>query len=200
MKTLCLIMVLAVGLPTLLIGQSENQLFVRPQSRLQLEGTSTLHDYSFATSDIRGSARGDSASPGGNSNPISHLTIRIPVKNIKSGEEKMDRNMYESLRAEDFPEILYRLDEATEDRDSSGRDTLLLRTRGKLSVAGKEKVIEMDVRMVKQADGTIRVRGTKELLMTDFGIEPPSFMLGVLQTDDQVSIKFDVLLGSRTGE
>jgi hypothetical protein len=38
------------------------------------------------------------------------------------------------------------------------------------------------------------VMGTLDLLMTDFGIEPPTAMMGVLKTDPKVTIRFETLL------
>jgi hypothetical protein len=40
----------------------------------------------------------------------------------------------------------------------------------------------------------LQVRGTRELLMTEFGIKPPTMFMGMLKTDDKVTIKFEVQL------
>jgi hypothetical protein len=45
-----------------------------------------------------------------------------------------------------------------------------------------------------QADGSIAVRGSVPLFMSDFGIEPPTAMLGMLKTADQVTVKFELAL------
>jgi hypothetical protein len=38
------------------------------------------------------------------------------------------------------------------------------------------------------------VRGTRDLLMTEFGIKPPTMFMGMLKTDDKVTIKFELQL------
>ena len=36
----------------------------------------------------------------------------------------------------------------------------------------------------------LAVAGRQELLMTDFGIKPPSFMLGTLKTHNRIAVRF----------
>ena len=50
----------------------------------------------------------------------------------------------------------------------------------------------MQVKVIKNSNGIITVRGKKKLLMTDYGIKPPTFMLGMLKTGNEVSVEFEV--------
>jgi polyisoprenoid-binding protein YceI len=65
---------------------------------------------------------------------------------------------------------------------------------GKLTVAGKEKTIDLEVAVQKMENKIVGVHGKKTLLMTDYGIEPPTFMLGILKTGNEVSIEFNLQL------
>lgn len=40
----------------------------------------------------------------------------------------------------------------------------------------------------------LRVTGVKQLLITDYGVKPPKFMLGIMSVSDPVAIHFDLLL------
>ena len=46
--------------------------------------------------------------------------------------------------------------------------------------------------MCAQPDGSIALTGSLSLLMTDFGVEPPTAMLGMMKTADQVTVKFEL--------
>jgi len=122
--------------------------------------------------------------------------LTIPVKQMHSGNEKLDDKMYDALQADDHPDITFRL---TGDTIVPGapNDSLIVKASGILAVAGKEKPVELSVILVRNQDSTVSIKGSKELLMTDFGIEPPSMMLGLLKTDDKVVIHFDIRLRSQ---
>ncbi len=194
-----------IFLCTLALAQTgpSRRLFIQPESKLWLEGKSTLHDYSFSNSEITGTIELDSSYYTTKDlteikNLFSQVEIVIPVKKIRSENEKMNENMYEALKAEEHPNILFRLIESGIVSDSSrGNQGPEIKIKGKLSVAGKENIIEMNVTLAKGENGSLGVRGSKELLMTDFNIDPPSFMLGILKTDNRVVVKFDLLLSTQ---
>ena len=73
-------------------------------------------------------------------------------------------------------------------------DSTVVLVSGKLSVAGARKTVSMYVSLVRGEGAAVRALGTTELLMTDFGVEPPSMMFGVLKTDDKIVINFNLSL------
>ena len=44
----------------------------------------------------------------------------------------------------------------------------------------------------------IRAEGELPLLMTDFGVKPPTAMFGTLRTDNKITVKFSLLVGPQT--
>jgi len=48
----------------------------------------------------------------------------------------------------------------------------------------------MSIKAERQSDGSATATGTQDVLMTDFGIKPPSFMLGTLKTGNKVVVSF----------
>jgi hypothetical protein len=175
---------------------TRTRMAILPQSKLVLNGNSTMHEYSSTASELTGKILVDSILlvEGTKSlkKPFYSVEIIIPVKKMRSGDEKLDNNLYEALKAEDHPDLIYRM---TDDSViAGGRDSLTLQTTGTLVVSGKEKVIEMTVTIYKIHDSTLSISGKKELFMTDFDVDPPSMMLGLLKTDNKVVIAFDVLI------
>jgi hypothetical protein len=109
----------------------------------------------------------------------------------------MDNNLYKALKADDAPEISYTL--STFDVASGAtKDSFTVKAIGTLKVAGGEKVVNMDVIGVRAADGGITATGELPLLMTDFGVKPPTAMFGTLRTDNKVTVKFSLLVGPQT--
>jgi hypothetical protein len=56
----------------------------------------------------------------------------------------------------------------------------------------------MDVTAARLPDGSVKAEGEVPLLMTDFGVTPPTALLGTLRTDNKITVKFSLLVGPQT--
>jgi polyisoprenoid-binding protein YceI len=176
------------------------RLAVGPESKLWIEGGSNLHDWSCKASSIEAAIEVDesfvkttTAAP----TSLKKVQVKVPVRNLKCGNGKMDNNLYKALKADDAPEISYIL--ATFDVvPGAEKDSFTVTTVGALTVAGTEKTVNMDVTAARLPDGGIRAEGTLPLLMTDFGVKPPTALLGTLRTDNKITVKFSLLVGPQT--
>jgi polyisoprenoid-binding protein YceI len=175
-------------------------------SVLEIDGDSNVHHWSSKATTLRVNASIPAAAPGDvkavraailDGQPA-RFEIRIPVKGLKSGKDKLDANMYKALDEPTHPEIVFTLDRYQPAGSGSGSDTIAVATKGRVKVAGKEKAIEMRVVFTSVAGG-LRVKGSADLKMTDFGIKPPTMMLGTLRTHDDIVIKFDLGLKPVSG-
>jgi len=52
----------------------------------------------------------------------------------------------------------------------------------------------MTVEASEGASGMLHVVGTHELRMTEWGLKPPTLMLGTMKVDERVKVGFDLLL------
>lgn len=50
----------------------------------------------------------------------------------------------------------------------------------------------MKVMVTVNSDRSITCHGTEKLILTDYGIDPPSFMLGAMKVGNNLSIQFDL--------
>jgi len=109
----------------------------------------------------------------------------------------MDNNLYKALKSDDASEISYTLS-TFEVVPGATKDSFTVKTVGALKVAGTEKSVSMDVAGARAADGSLRADGELPLLMTDFGVKPPTAMFGTLRTDNKVTVKFSLVVGPQT--
>lgn len=170
------------------------RLAVAPDSKLWVEGGSNLHGWSCKASSIDAMIDVDeaflkSASP----TQLKKVQVKVPVRNLKCGHGGMDNNLYKALKADDSPDISYIL--GTFDVVPGANDVFTVKSVGTLKIAGTEKSVNMDVTATKLADGSVRADGELPLLMTDFGVKPPTAMFGTLRTDNKVTVKFSLLVG-----
>jgi polyisoprenoid-binding protein YceI len=171
---------------------------IRPESKLTLDGSSNVHDWSCKSNAFIATIEVDSAFAtrplDEMANPITKVAVTIPVKSLKCGHNVMDKNMYKALNAETYTEIQYALESYTVDQATATADTFVANTVGDLTVAGKTIKVAIPVKAVRQLGGSVMGEGTVTLKMTDFGIKPPVALLGTLRTRDAIAISFKVLL------
>ena len=153
------------------------------KSTLIIMGSSNLTDWNQFVDDIHATL--DVEQKGSTILAVNSLDIIIPVEAIKSGQHAMDENAYKALKGKDFPLITYRLLESS----ISNTDVTL---RGIINVAGEEKEIEIHT-TYSSTSRLLVLSGELKLKMTDFGIEPPSALMGVMKTNDDLLLEFSLV-------
>jgi polyisoprenoid-binding protein YceI len=175
------------------------KLVVGPESELSFEGTSTLHAFHCKTTKLQVSASVDptymEAKLSQMNRPLKSIEVVIPVKSLSCGNKGLEENMLKTLKADKFPEIRYQL--STYEIASAADNQVTLKSVGMLTVAGNQKQIEMIVKTERGADGKAVAVGTQSILMTDFGIKPPVFMLGALRTGNKIVVSFKLNVAPR---
>src|SRR5688572_5356493 len=119
MKKLCtrfLASIIALALVSGAFAQGLTKFDSKPGTKLKMDGTSSIHDWSVETAIVAGSMELDSAFW---ANPTAakpgkigaKVATSIPVRQLKSGTKALDDRMYEAMKLTQFPKIDYRLTE-----------------------------------------------------------------------------------------
>lgn len=173
-----------------------------PQSKLWLVGDSTLHAYTSTAGnlsvniDVGALPKGTTLSEGIQANLLKGLEVVVPVMDMKSGKKQLDKNMQKALKAGEHPSIRFQLTDYKTLPPEAG--VFVIEATGVLDVAGVEKSIDLEGK-VTPTDQGVRIEGTKDLLMTDFNVKPPTVM-GMIRTRDRVVIHFDLFLNPEGGK
>ena len=163
-------------------------------SKVTVAGTSTLHDWTVESAKIEGEVTVPEGFLAGDATVQPTVAVSIPAGSLASGKKKMDDLMHSALRAEEHKSIQYRLVSA-KPKSGAGSDRVVLDTRGRLTIAGKTREVPMEVEVLRQAGGRLLVKGTAAITMSDFGMNPPTAMLGTVKTGDDVTVRFEWTLG-----
>lgn len=155
-------------------------------SKLEVLGTSTLHDWEEVAQEMTGDAV---IGLDNDQLDIESLKFKVPVKSLKSDHSGMDKNTYEALKSNKHPNIYYELTDV-KSAQKNGQE-YLLKTSGNLTIAGVTKNIEMTVSSTPVGN-TISFSGKTTFKMTDFNVDPPTALLGTVKTGDEITIQFNV--------
>jgi hypothetical protein len=181
----------------------ESSLTLAAGASLELDGDSSLHRYSAKAHGVRASAGLDSARLSGAAPPpdlealvrghfIRTFQLIVPVAQLSSGEHGLDDNMRKALKGDRFKEIRFQMDSYDVAPPSAG-PAIAVTLHGRLSLAGVERKIDVGASGVRVKNG-FRVTGSKDLLMTDYQIKPPTMMLGAIKTKNLITVKFNATL------
>jgi polyisoprenoid-binding protein YceI len=181
-------------------AQATAKVPVAPDSKIWIDGTSNLHDWSCKATSLEANVELDAvaAAQFANAAPkaLKKVDVKIPVKSLHCNHGGMDGNVYKALKADAAPEISYIM--ATfEAVAGEAKDTFTLKTVGTLTIAGKQNKIDMDVVATRLADGTVIAKGVVPIKMTDYGITPPTAIFGRLKTGDEVKVNFELSVGAK---
>ena len=167
---------------------------IHPESRIWVEGTSTVRDYSCEAAEVLGSvdAAATTLSVAELDGAVRGAELSIATSGLECGNGTMNSHMRKALKANQHTAIQFRL--ATYQATLSGSGETTVKMKGTLEIAGQERPMEIDAIATPADNGGLRVKGTKEFLMSEFGVKPPSLMLGTMKVRDQVKVNFDVVL------
>lgn len=184
------IAILLIALSPLgIMAQSLYKLAPTNNVSITVIGTSNVHDWTMTSTGIESqgvfklNAKNELTG-------LSAFSFVVQAKSLKSGKSSMDSRTYKSILADEFPKISFILKSAVVNQLSASKFQIL--ATGNLSIAGATQLITLDVISMVNADQSIICTGTEKLKLTDYKIDPPSFMLGAMKVGNDLTIKFNL--------
>ncbi|CAN5509870.1 hypothetical protein BH23BAC4_BH23BAC4_14160 [soil metagenome] len=161
---------------------------VDADSRFWIDGTSTMGTYVCESSRVSGQGRVD----GGDTRMEAEIVV--PVRAFDCGQSRMNRDFIAALRADRHPDLRFLLHRAEMlDQEAHPGAWVRVRARGTIRLAGTERPIVIEARGRRLGNNQVRIRGSHALRMTDFGVDPPSGLMGLVRAHDQVVARFDLV-------
>ena len=173
-------------------GQS---MTLEPQSKLWIKGNSTMRAFECkagvveATVDADGPAAAAAVLAG--KKAVRTVQVTVPAGRLDCGNGTMNDHMLKALKAKEHQTIEFRL--ASYDM-SPAADAMQGQLTGTLSIGGVQKSVTISAKATEGTNGTLRVVGTHDVSMKEFGLKPPSLMMGTMKVDERVKVSFDLFL------
>jgi hypothetical protein len=177
-----------------------SRISVRADSRLWLEGTSNVRDWTCRATQMDATIEVGSSDTSSRAqfhpDVVKGVSVKVPVRSLKCGDRHMEQHMYEALKSTDAaPGFITASIAEISPSVVTGQKT---EAEVQLTIAGVQRSVRMTVVSDLMPDGTRRARGTVPMLMTDFGIRPPRPWGGLLRCADRVLIQFEIFIPAQT--
>lgn len=172
-------------------------------SQMWIEGTSTLRAWSSRTDSLGLALRVAPGTPRPanvrdltalvQSRGVRGVVVDVPVRSLRAKDPGQDKDIWRVLRGDQFPIVRCELTNFALAPARAGGDAQSVLARGILAICGRERPIEL-AGVIHADDGGLWVAGSAALLMTDYGIRPPSSMFGTFRVADRVQVRYRLLL------
>jgi polyisoprenoid-binding protein YceI len=169
-------------------------LTLAPQSRLWVDGTSTVRSFQCKATaleaDIDAAPNAVAAVLGGEK-AVKSTEFRVPAEKLECGNGTMNEHMPKAIKAKEHKTIVFRVDAYDVAKGAEGVTGTLT---GTLTLGGVQKTITVDATGRDGGAGALRVAGTYQLKLSDYGLKAPSLMFGTMKVGDVVKVGFDLVL------
>lgn len=173
--------------------------FPSEESKLWIEGRSNVNEFECEANKYSGEAtvydeeEEDSEFAQSVQERLS-LQVDIRVDGFECGKNKMNRDLQDALKSDNFPEIKFLFDSAELlEMPKHPDDPFLVDVKGSLTVAGETRDIHFETRAYYLDVDKVRAIGNTTIRMSDFNVEPPTALLGLIKADDELTVKFDLI-------
>lgn len=159
-------------------------------SEITVLGSSNIHDWTMEASSFTGDAQ--LTYKADKLQDVNSFSFTLPIKNLKGKESLLNTRAYKAMKADKFPTVTFKVSTATVTPLAANQYTI--KATGALTISGVTKTVTLQAKGVENTDGTVTISGSRKIKMSEFDVEPPSFMLGALKVTDDVTVNFTVKL------
>jgi polyisoprenoid-binding protein YceI len=193
--TLVLAALYTVGMSTGL-AHRDVTIHIEEGSRLFIEGTSNINSFEclcndrFNPKNVRVSVDDDRKAI-----VFTGTTLALKTAALDCDNSKINRDLCTALKADEFPTINIVLHEASVHGASvNERDWTDIKATATLTITDQSRKVSLAVKGRKLSGDRFRFVSIKDIQMTDFGIQPPTALFGLIKVHDHIKINFDLIV------
>ena len=180
----------------------EHQYQIETNSQLVITGASNVNEFTCDCSCERDFTRSTleiSRHPESNRIDFANARLKLTTTNLDCGHKVMNKDLYETLRAKEYPQISITLLQARipaepQQRLVSFNQWMNIDAFTRITIAGQDKRVHIPVKGRRIEGDRFHFTGEISLNMTDFGLTPPTAMLGLIKVNDKITINLDLVV------
>ncbi len=184
--TIWLSIILTVSFPLASFSQAKAELLL-PDSKVVVRGISSMHDWDVTF----GKYNVDFSFSNGENGRLAITNVKAVFSgaSVTSENSIMTGKARDALMVKDHPDIVFTSDGADNVINNNGEVSGTI--KGKLLLAGTARPIVLSFSGRLNGE-TMSITGSEEIDMTEYGIKPPTALLGALKTGGKVTVELSL--------
>lgn len=155
---------------------------------LSFDGHATAGDFVGTTSDVTGEMTGAKGVDGVRG------WVEAPVKTLKTGNDRRDRDLNKSMESGKYPTMKFELTGVT--AKATAGDSTGVTLLGRMTLHGVAKEVSLPA-TARLSAGEVHVRSDFPLNLKDYHIGGLTKMLGMLKMEERIEVHVDVTFAAR---
>ena len=176
------------------------KVMVQPQSMLQIQGKTNVNSFQCYCAPPA-SVVGFNAESSSETQKINFKKAALTVltKSLDCRHKIMNRDMYQTLKAEHYPTITLSISQVLipiHSINARWKLTGPIATEAYLTLAGMKRKIDLLVTISQPFSNIYRFTAKKSLLLTDFGLTPPTALMGMVKVKNEIVLDIDLYISA----
>lgn len=172
-----------------------HRFIVLPESKLSIDGKTNVNSFTCAISKYTGTDTLVLHEGGKNVRPVFVKgSVGLDASTFDCGLAIMTSDFRKTIKSETYPAIVidFISFERTPAYTKQGEDKF----KGilKISLAGMTRLFEVDCSIDTQPSGLIHLKGERNFTFKDFSLKPPTRMMGTIKVQENLNVKFHLVL------
>lgn len=167
-------------------------------SKVSIDGTTNVKDFLCDSKKLFTHQNAELKQEDSEKTSFNNATLDFNTSSLNCGNNGMNKDMMRAMKADRYPVISVKLIDAKIDPGKtlslSGWTTVKINIS--ISMAGSTKNDFIIIQGKQTANSLYRFVGQYSMLMTDFGITPPTALFGMVKVGDGIIVKFDLLVAA----
>jgi hypothetical protein len=174
-------------------NESERAWHVKNESRLAISGASNVNDFRCEVDRYYNADDLHLYSSPGSDYLFSQNRIVIDLMAFDCGRKLVTRDFRESLNAEREPEMIINFLSINK-LPADSADHQELQGALRVTIAGVTRDVHVKFLASNNGNGKTWLKGSHDLKFSDFGLIPPTKMLGLINVKNELEVSFDLIL------
>ena len=157
-------------------------------SKLRINGTSNVTDFQCIYKDRISADTVNQSITFGDTLTISGDKISINVSSLDCGKRVINRDLQKTLKAKEYPFLELNL-LTVEISDTTPFNALL-----EITIAEVTQNRFVEITSFENSKDHLVFSGSGKILLSDFGLDPPTAIFGLIKVDNEIEIMFDLII------
>ncbi len=121
--------------------------------------------------------------------------LKIKIEDIDCGSKRLNKDLHKALRLEEYPHIIIDLKRAFSSHLSDLKhcgEWFELNAETDITITCETHLISIPIWVNRSDTDSFRITGSTSLQLCDFGIEPPTVLMGMIKVENTIDIHFDL--------